>query len=286
MKPQFIPLIDIFGAALFIALFLVLLWLQARRPLRKASSPLFRRLKRNLLFSVPGFALVRLAMIPVPLAVAAWCEEAGIGLFHWLPVPPWLAAALTFVGLDWAYYWWHRLNHVVPLFWRFHHVHHTDLDLDVSTAARFHLGEILLSVPFRAVVALLLGPPVLALLIYELCFEVATLFHHSNSRLPLGVERALNKVVVTPRMHGIHHSIVKRETDSNWSTVFCWWDVLHGTIRRDIPQHEIIIGMPAFREELTVKKLLLLPFQRLRAWKLPNGEVPHRDSKPARELEP
>ena len=133
----------------------------------------------------------------------------------------WLAAILGFLLMDWAYYWWHYATHAVPFAWRFHNVHHTDLDLDVSTAARFHFGEILLSIPFRVVAVAPLGVPPLTYLIYEIAFESASLFHHSNWRLPLGVERFLNHVIVTPRMHGIHHSIVQRETDSNWGTIFC-----------------------------------------------------------------
>lgn len=286
--PQLIPLIDYVGTALFIVLFALLLWLQVRRPLRATCFPLFRRMRRNLIFSIPGFMVVRLAMIPVPLAVSAWCMDAGFGIFNWFAVPLWLSGVLTCLCMDWAYYWWHRLNHVVPFFWRFHHVHHTDLELDVTTAARFHAVEILLTVPFRVLVVALLGAPVQALLVYELCFEAATLFHHSNWRLPLGLERSLNKVIVTPRMHGVHHSIVKRETDSNWSTVFCWWDILHRTMRRDVPQREITIGMPAYRDEheLTLGQLFLLPFRSVRPWRLPNGKVPERTPHPVRELAP
>jgi sterol desaturase/sphingolipid hydroxylase (fatty acid hydroxylase superfamily) len=113
-------------------------------------------------------------------------------------------------------------------------------------------------------------------------------FHHSNWRLSLGLERVLNHVIVTPRMHGIHHSIVERETDSNWGTIFCWWDKIHRSLRRDIPQAEITIGVAAFRdeEELTVGKLLSLPFKEQRPWKLPTGEIPERTPQPATELQP
>jgi sterol desaturase/sphingolipid hydroxylase (fatty acid hydroxylase superfamily) len=174
------------------------------------------------------------------------------------------------------------------MLWRFHNVHHTDLDLDVSTAARFHFGEILLSIPFRMLIVLVFGIPPLIYLVFEIVFESASLFHHSNWRLSLGLERWLNHVIVTPRMHGIHHSIVERETDSNWGTIFCWWDKLHRSLRRDISQNEITIGVAGFREEheLTLGKLLALPFGEQRPWRLPSGEVPQREVRPARELQP
>jgi sterol desaturase/sphingolipid hydroxylase (fatty acid hydroxylase superfamily) len=124
------------------------------------------------------------------------------------------------------------------------------------------------------------------LIIFFIAFEAATLFHHSNWRLPIRVERILNLIFVTPRMHGIHHSIVQRETNSNWGTIFCWWDKLHRTLRRDIPQNEITIGVAAYRDEheLTVGKLLALPFREQRPWRLPNGEQPDRLPQPADQL--
>lgn len=115
---------------------------------------------------------------------------------------------------------------------------------------------------------------------------MATLFHHSNWRLPIALERILNLIVVTPRMHGIHHSIVQRETNSNWGTIFCWWDKLHRTLRRDIPQGEVTIGVAAYRDEreLTFGKLLALPFREQRPWRLPDGQQPDREPRPAGKL--
>ena len=225
IKP--IPLLDNLGTPIFIGLFLLLFWLQSQRPLRRRHFSALQRMVRNFAFSTPGFAAMRLAMVPIPLTVAAWAEEQGIGLFHWLGVSGWAAAILGFVFMDWAYYWWHYLNHTLPFFWRFHNVHHTDLDLDVSTAARFHFGEIILSVPFRVLVVALLGIPFRALLIFEIIFESATMFHHSNWRLPLGLERALNHVIVTPRMHGIHHSIVEKEIKLGHHLLLVGWASSH-----------------------------------------------------------
>ncbi len=277
---------DFLGRPLLAGVFIGLLLLQWRFPLRRQHFGVLRRLVRNWVLSIPGFAIVRLAMLPIPLAVAAWANDQQIGLLNWLSLPRWAEIIATFLLLDYAYWWWHWANHIVPIFWRFHNVHHTDLDMDVSTAARFHFGEMLFSVGFLSLAVLLFGIAPTMFLAFFIVFETETLFHHSNWRLPIGLERVLNLVLVTPRMHGIHHSIVKRETDSNWGTIFCWWDKLHGTLRRDIPQDDITIGVAAYRDEheLTVGKLLALPFREQRMWQLPNGDQPERSEQPADEL--
>ena len=236
--------------------------------------------------SIPGFALVRLAMLPIPMSIAMWAQDRHLGLLNWLALPGWAAGLATFLLMDYAYWWWHWANHMLPFFWRFHNVHHTDLDLDVSTAARFHFGEMFFSTGFLSLAVTLFGIGPVLLVIFFVAFEAATLFHHSNWRLPIALERLLNFVVVTPRMHGIHHSIVQRETNSNWGTIFCWWDKLHRTLRRDVPQDAITIGVAAYREEheLTLGKLLSLPFREQRPWRLPSGQTPDRAAQPADEL--
>jgi sterol desaturase/sphingolipid hydroxylase (fatty acid hydroxylase superfamily) len=241
---------------------------------------------RNFVLSIPGFAIVRLAMLPIPIGVALWAQDRHIGLLNWLALPGWIAGIATFLLMDYAYWWWHWAMHMVPFFWRFHNVHHTDLDLDVTTAARFHFGEMIFSIGFLSLAVTIFGIAPLMLVVFFITFEAATLFHHSNWRLPIQVERILNLVVVTPRMHGIHHSIVQRETNSNWGTMFCWWDKLHRTLRRDIPQDAITIGVAAYREEheLTLGKLFALPFRGQRAWRLPDGGIPERTVQSVNEL--
>nr|MDQ2659460.1 sterol desaturase family protein [Verrucomicrobiota bacterium] len=223
-----------------------------------------------------------------PLATAVWAAKHHIGLLNLLPLPRWLAIIGGVIAMDYAYYWWHVGLHRWSFLWRFHTVHHTDLDMDVTTAVRFHLGEVIFSVPFRVLTVALFGINFWALLVFEVVFETVTFFEHSNWRLPIALERALNHILVTPRMHGIHHSIVERETNSNWGTIFCWWDKLHRTLRSDIPQDAITIGIAAYREEteLTLWKLFLLPFQKQRPWRLPDGAVPERAIEPAEELVP
>jgi sterol desaturase/sphingolipid hydroxylase (fatty acid hydroxylase superfamily) len=247
---------------------------------------MLHRLVRNFVLSIPGFAVVRLATLPIPIAVAMWAQEEHIGLLHWLALPFWIAGIATFLLMDYAYWWWHWANHMIPVFWRFHNVHHTDLDLDVSTAARFHFGEMIFSIGFLSLAVTVFGISPVMLVAFFIALEAATLFHHSNWRLPIRLERILNLIVVTPRMHGIHHSIVQRETNSNWGTIFCWWDQLHRTLRRDVPQDAITIGVAAYRDEheLTLGKLLTLPFHKQRPWRLPNGELPDRTIQPADRL--
>jgi len=250
--------------------------------------PAIRRLVRNGMLAVPGLFVSRLILVPIPFIVSIWATRNQFGLFNWIHLPSIIAIAFGVMLYDYAYYWWHKFMHLAPFFWRFHNVHHTDLDMDVSTASRFHLGEVLFSIFFRVAVVGALGLSIWTLAVYEVIFSIANQFQHSNWRLPIGLERALNLCFVTPRMHGIHHSIVQRETNSNWGTVFCWWDQLHRTLRRDVPQDAITIGVAAYRaeEELTSGKLFILPFRRPRAWRLPDGAIPERPAIPAKELAP
>lgn len=280
------PLFDAVGTPLLLALVLVLLLLQWCFPLRRQHFSQLRRLIRNYVLSIPGFVIVRLAMLPIPFAIAVWAEARDLGLLNWLGLHGWIGAIAGFILMDYAYWWWHRANHMIPLFWRFHNVHHTDLDMDVTTAARFHFGEMFFSTGFLSLALLFFGIDPLTFIVFFIVFEASTCFHHSNWRLPIALERILNLVMVTPRMHGIHHSIVERETNSNWGTVFCWWDKFHSTLRRDIPQDAITIGVAAYRDEqeLTLGKLLALPFGIQRSWRLPDGEVPERARHDATEL--
>jgi sterol desaturase/sphingolipid hydroxylase (fatty acid hydroxylase superfamily) len=260
---------DLWGAAI-IGLAVAGCFVAERRwPLRVRARPLRERLAANLPMVAIAALVLRLAMVPAALAVAAAAERAGIGLLHWLPWPAPAAVVAGFLLLDWSIYVWHRLNHRVPWLWRFHLVHHTDLDLDVSTAFRFHGGELLLSVGWRTLVILAIGPSPALLLVHEVVSQAATAFHHSNWRMPPRLERAVGWVLVTPSMHGIHHSIVEAETNSNWSVVLAWWDRLHRTWRGEPPNETLTIGLPGWRDprELDLARLLALPFRRQRpAW--------------------
>jgi sterol desaturase/sphingolipid hydroxylase (fatty acid hydroxylase superfamily) len=181
--------------------------------------------------------------------------------------------------MDLTFYWWHRANHRIPLLWRFHNIHHLDPDLDVSTAFRFHFGELAFSSAFRVAQIALIGPSLGSILVYETVFQAGTLFHHSNLRLPIPLERRLVRLIVTPRMHGIHHSHVRGETNSNYATVFSFWDRLHRTLGLNIPQDAIDIGIPGYAGERdnALVNALLAPFRAQRDyWRRTDGSLPVR----------
>jgi sterol desaturase/sphingolipid hydroxylase (fatty acid hydroxylase superfamily) len=267
------------SAPLVAGAFGLLVWLERRRPLRRAVEPKPRRAARNLAVAAVSAAALRVTEKPVADALTALVERRRWGLLKLLALPAWLEVTLAVVLLDYTLYLWHVLTHRVPFLWRFHVVHHIDLDLDASTALRFHFAELALSVPWRAGQILLIGVSPAALSAWQTLLFLSILFHHSNVRLPLEVERRLNAVVVTPRMHGIHHSAVKEETNSNWSSGLTVWDRLHGTLRLDVPQEEVTIGVPAYRdpEDLGLSEILGLPFGEGRpTWQLPGGGAPGR----------
>lgn len=234
-------------------------------PLRRRVRPRSERLAVNTTLAVLAAVVVRLAIVPVGIAAATAADRGGFGLLHWLTAPSAIAWVAGVLLLDYTMYVWHRLNHRVPVLWRFHLVHHTDLDLDVTTALRFHAGELLLSCGWRAAQVAVIGPPVALVVAFEVVFEAATAFHHSNWRLPAALERVLVMVIVTPRMHGVHHSTRERETNSNWSAMFSCWDRLHRTRRIERAGDALTIGLPGYPEPLGVRRLLLLPFRRQRA---------------------
>jgi sterol desaturase/sphingolipid hydroxylase (fatty acid hydroxylase superfamily) len=203
-----------------------------------------------------------------------------MGLLQWLALPGALEFMIGFALLDLSFYYWHVANHRIPLLWRFHNVHHVDPDLDVSSAFRFHFGEVAFSAGFRAVQIVLVGVAPSTYAIYELVFQMNTLFHHSNVRLPLAVERLLNKVLVTPRMHGVHHSHVRREDNSNYSVVFSGWDRLHRTLRLNVPQSRIVIGIPGYLapDNNRLGRMLVLPLRRQRDyWRAADGTIVERN---------
>jgi len=251
------------AAPLLIAIYVLLFVAERRRKLRKPTEPLTKRIVINSIVAVPAFGLLRFVFLPAMVKLTLKNKTYGVG--YLLPLPSFLRLICTFLILDYGNYLWHVLNHRVPLLWRFHVVHHTDLDLDTTTALRFHFGEMIGSVFFRGLFVLLSGATAKEVLAYELVFEAATQFHHSNMKLPAVTETYLNKLIVTPRMHGIHHSINKDETDSNYSVIFSFWDRMHQTFKINPYQNHIIIGVPEYRDakQMTARYLLTMPFKKL-----------------------
>ena len=253
---------------------------ELKRPLRETRQDKLRRDIRNAAMSAMTAATISLTEKPVTTRLTRALERNRWGLLKMRRLPVAAELFLSVALLDYTLFVWHYLTHKVPFLWRFHQVHHVDLDLDASTALRFHAGEMLLSVPWRAAQVLLFGISARGLALWQTLTLMEILFHHSNVRLPAGFERLLCRVIVTPRMHGIHHSIVREETDSNWSTIFSWPDLVHGTLRLNVPQDEITIGVPGFQkpEELTIANLVQMPFTAERpSWVLADGKKPVRE---------
>jgi sterol desaturase/sphingolipid hydroxylase (fatty acid hydroxylase superfamily) len=232
-------------------------------PLRRPKAPLLARLVVNIVISAAAFAAAALLVQPAAVAMLDRAETASLGLIPALGISGAAEIVLAFLLLDLTFYYWHVANHRIAFLWRFHNVHHVDPDLDVSTAFRFHFVEVGLSAAFRVAQVLLIGPSIAAYAIYEAVFQLGTLFHHSNVRLPVAVDRALSLLVVTPRVHGIHHSDIRQENFSNWGVVLSWWDRLHRTLRLNVPQDQIVIGVPAYMkpEDNGLLRSLLMPFE-------------------------
>lgn len=229
-------------------------------------------------------ATVSVADRPVVSPLAAMVARRRWGLLQRLPLPPLVRHVGGVILLDYTLYLWHGLLHRVPALWRFHAVHHIDLDLDASTALRFHFGELLASVPYRIAQVVLLGIGPATLATWQRLLFVSVLFHHSGIRLPIALERLVAVFIVTPRMHGIHHSIVREEMDSNWSSGLTVWDLVHGSLRLNVPQQALEIGVAAFREpeDVTLATMIRLPFGPEPDWDcLPGGTDeprPHAES--------
>jgi sterol desaturase/sphingolipid hydroxylase (fatty acid hydroxylase superfamily) len=242
--------------------FALLFRLERRRPLRRTVESSVQRTGRNL--AIAGLAAIALRLTEQPIAqwLTARVERRRWGFVRMFDLPGWMETVISLLLLDYTLYLWHVLIHRVPQLWRFHAVHHVDLDLDASTALRFHAGELLISVLWRAGQIAGIGVRQRTLSLWQTLTLLSVLFHHSNVRLPIAFERRLVRFIVTPRMHGIHHSIMEGETNSNWSSGLTIWDRLHGTLRLDVPQDAITIGVPAYREpaDVGLVSLLAMPF--------------------------
>lgn len=256
--------------------FAALAWLELRRPLRRNVEAKFRRNARNFAVGAISAAALQLTERPVTSRLSALVIRRRWGLLRRRQLPLWFECLAALLLLDYTLYGWHWLVHKIPFLWRFHQVHHVDLDLDASTALRFHFGELIFSVGWRAaqIVGFGVGPKALSLWNTLLLLEI--MFHHSNARLPAALERQLSRIVITPRLHGIHHSSRQSEMDSNWSSGLTLWDYLHGTLRRDVPQDSIMIGTAAFRDpaEVVLPKILAMPFKPQPLTKTPNALSP------------
>jgi sterol desaturase/sphingolipid hydroxylase (fatty acid hydroxylase superfamily) len=209
--------------------------------------------------------IVRLLFPVGAVALALVAEGRGWGLLNVWSIPAWAAIPIAVVVLDFVIYLQHFLFHAVPALWRLHRMHHADLEFDLTTGARFHPIEIILSMIIKLTVIAALGTPALAVLIFEVLLNAIAMFNHSNVRIPESTDRVLRWLVVTPDMHRVHHSIVVRETNSNFGFNLPWWDRLFGTYRAqpEAGHENMTIGIDTFRDpaEQRLDKMLTQPFR-------------------------
>jgi sterol desaturase/sphingolipid hydroxylase (fatty acid hydroxylase superfamily) len=234
-------------------------------PRRRHEIPRLLRWGSNLGVVALNTVLVRLAFPLALVGFAVFADVRGWGLLSTVELPLWASIALGVIALDLAVYLQHVMFHAVPLLWRLHRMHHADLEFDVTTGLRFHPVEILLSMGLKLGVVAALGPPAVAVLIFEVLLNATSMFNHGNVRLPRRLDRRLRWLVVTPDMHRVHHSIRPEETNSNFGFSLPWWDRLLGTYR-DQPRdgHEAMtIGIEQFRtnHDLRLDQMLLQPLR-------------------------
>lgn len=249
----------------FAGIFAIMALWELAAPRRTQTIGRARRWPSNLGIVVLDTIVVRLIFPTAAVGVALLAQERGWGLFHATGIPAWLAIAASVLLLDLAIYLQHVLVHAVPALWRLHRMHHADLEFDVTTGARFHPVEILLSMVLKLGIVVALGAPAVAVLVFEVLLNASSMFNHGNVRLPTGLDRVLRWLVVTPDMHRVHHSIVAAETNSNFGFCLSWWDRLLGTYRaQPAAGHEAMtIGIDRFREpgELRLDRMLLQPLR-------------------------
>jgi sterol desaturase/sphingolipid hydroxylase (fatty acid hydroxylase superfamily) len=251
--------------AVFGGVFVVMAIWEASGPRRKQAIGRGWRWPNNLGVVVVDTLLVRILFPITAVGLALLAESRGLGLFNVVALPAWIAVVASVVILDLAIYLQHVLFHAVPALWRLHRMHHADLEFDVSTGLRFHPIEILLSMLIKFAVVTAIGAPPLAVLIFEVLLNATSMFNHGNVRIAAGLDRILRWFVVTPDMHRVHHSILSRETNSNFGFNLPWWDRLFGTYRaQPTAGHDAMtIGIEQFRDarELGLDRMLLQPFR-------------------------
>ncbi|MBI4051674.1 MAG: sterol desaturase family protein [Elusimicrobia bacterium] len=240
---------------------LVLLGIENKFPFKTCVEPKLRRYWINFFIAGSNALIVNVLLGGIVVAYTRMLYNQGFGLMSYYGVGPFWNIVFSIVFLDFATYAWHMAYHRWPFLWRLHRVHHSDRDLDVTTASRFHLGEILLSTVYRLFLYPLWGPSVSAAALFEMLLLLAAQFQHSNLKLPGFLEDTLRLWFVTPDMHRVHHSEVRDHTNSNYSTVFSVWDKLFGTYRMDVSQEQIKIGLPEYQtsEDVSLGKLLTMP---------------------------
>jgi sterol desaturase/sphingolipid hydroxylase (fatty acid hydroxylase superfamily) len=245
-------------------LLLMALW-EVAAPRRRQDIPRLLRWSNNLALVVVDTLVVRLTFPVVAVGLALTAQQKGWGLFNSIETPDWFAILASVILLDLVIYLQHVMFHAVPALWRLHRMHHADLEFDVTTGLRFHPIEIILSMTLKLAAVAALGPPAIAVLIFEILLNGTAMFNHSNIRMPLGLDRILRWIVVTPDMHRVHHSIIPAETNSNFGFNLPWWDRLLGTYRSQpkAGHDAMTIGIEQFRSprDLWLDRMLVQPLR-------------------------
>lgn len=221
----------------------------------------------NLAITATNAVVMRFAIPLTAVGTAALAQDHGVGVLNILAAPTWLAFSSSLLVLDLALYAQHRLFHAVPFLWRLHRVHHADLDVDITTGARFHPFEILLSLLIKVGVIAALGAPAAAVIVFEVVLNASSMFNHGNLELPLSLDRGLRTFLVTPDMHRIHHSVEPEETNSNFGFNLTWWDYLLSTYRSTprAGHTNMVLGVADERDPKRCARLaamLSMPFDR------------------------
>ena len=250
-------------AALSLGFFSALIYLESRHPLRRERESKPRRIGRNL--AITGLSAIAIQYVETPVVrpIAELVGRRRLGLVKMFRFPRALETLIAIVLMDYTLFLWHVMTHRIPLLWRFHAVHHIDRDLDASTALRFHFGELILSVPYRAVQVIFIGADAKSFSAWQSFLSLSILFHHSNLRLPEKVERFIRIFWVTPRLHGIHHSNEPEVGACNWSSGLTVWDKLHRTLSVEVPQENLTMGITKVEddERCMLPGILILPFE-------------------------
>ena len=248
---------------MFLGIFAVMAGWEALAPRRARAVSRWVRWPSNLGLVALNTVFPRILIPTAAVGLALLGESRGWGLCNQLSLPYWLTIAAAMVLLDLAIYLQHVLFHAVPVLWRLHRMHHADLDFDVTTGARFHPLEILVSMIIKLAVIAALGPPAVAVLLFEIVLNATAMFNHANVNIPIAIDRLLRLVVVTPDMHRVHHSIRSSETNSNFGFNLPWWDRLFGTYRAQPADGHVdmSIGLEQFRSahDLRLDRMLLQP---------------------------
>lgn len=251
--------------SVFLGLFAIMAVSEAVKPRRKLTVSKSARWTTNVAIVVLDSAVVRILFPAAAVGVALWAASNGYGLFNILDVPLWVSIPVSFLVLDFAVWVSHVLSHKVPMFWRFHRMHHSDRDFDVTTAIRFHPVEIVASMLWKVGFVIALGAPAIAVIIFEIVLNGTAMFNHSNTKLPLGLDRILRLFLVTPDMHRVHHSSKGDETDSNYGFNLPWWDYMFGTYidQPELGHDGMEIGLSRWQDERPLKLgwALTVPFE-------------------------